>query len=205
MKKGIVAVLTMIAAVVMSLFFFPTSQKLSAAESSKDTATISGDSRWLYDTENEETLYYYSTETAGDTQGYGKYELGLSNVDITTNARTGFNVVGWAITFEDATTKFITNTQSFLTGEGYLITFSVENLDNNADGLFETSTLTISTIAENYKIEPVFDYIYYSFDVTNMFNWLKGYKTETIDGNTIYYTEITENTYQNTIILKDDA
>ncbi len=205
MKKGIVAVLTMIAAVVMSLFFFPTSQKLSAAESSKDTATISGDSRWLYDAENEETLYYYSTETAGDTQGYGKYELGLSNVDITTNARTGFNVVGWAITFEDATTKFITNTQSFLTGEGYLITFSVENLDNNADGLFETSTLTISTIAENYKIEPVFDYIYYSFDVTNMFNWLKGYKTETIDGNTIYYTEITENTYQNTIILKDDA
>ena len=208
MKKGLISGLVIFVAVMMSLFIFPAKQTVSAVEEEQEVA-----STYLVDTNEEgEIVPYSSRVTAGYTTGYGdEFETGATNVSLSTTAETGFKFVGWQIQFEDGTSEFITSTTSFTltdpdTPEGedaqtMQITFTVANEDSNADGYADKSTLTISRIGEDYKIEPVFDYIYYNLDLSDVFSIITGYSQTEIGGLTVYYTQQVENTYQNSIVL----
>lgn len=134
---------------------------------------------------------YKSSIMAGRTQGYGHIVVG-EEANLQTTANQGFKVMGWSITdnLHNTPKIFVTETGDVeIAGEEIGITVDVQ--DKDADGYNEFSNLTIQKVNTNLTVEPVFDFIYYSADITALFpmSSLDGFSTLSIGTSTVYYAD----------------
>lgn len=155
-----------------------------------------------------DTDKYTDFAPAGSASGYSTEEvIGQENFTITATASSGYQLVGWKIEYTErinngeqpGTHEYIDLT-SFLESSKILyeqvgtstIAYTLTKTDANFDRLCDSGSLTISRVAENLNIIPVFDYVYYSLDISSIFNLRasSGENAYTTTDNELFYTAI---------------
>ena len=178
-------------------------------------------SNWLVTTEEyldgTETktrrLAYNSVVEAGGVTGYGKFILNATDVELKTEANEGFTLVGWNVTYNDKS-NFLENVDNlpvvnYQVAEETGVTIKMTYQDSDSDGYFDKGSLIISNVFADMKIDPVFDYIYYKADVTDVFALSTNYKKEpiNINGVNVYYSSLETagdvTTYKESFIEQD--
>lgn len=146
------------------------------------------DATWLLktdvDTDGTESVPYESNITVGKSWGYGKFMLGQERVTLGTEAKDGYQLVGWQITYNDQDDRIVYISKDIVSNDNTirvenadgglvieridgLVTYTLTFTDVAKDGYYEAGSFTISNIAENLTVSAVYDHIYYSVDVTD--------------------------------------
>lgn len=213
--KKFISVLTLIVfslGMILSLGFL--CGKNLSAQAAGDIAQIAESdekvSGWLLK-QNEDNIEAVKTDVAaGGASGYGKFELNKKNVELTARTNAGFKLVGWNVTY--STTElgeggneqnkevniFLHNTENLPTTThtieseqfgGEPVTLTLDYLDSNLDGYFDVGSFRISNIFSNMTVDPVFDYIYFNVEITDIFNLMNLNKLNSFSDpqKTIYY------------------
>lgn len=191
-------------------------------------------------TEQTKTAHFLLNETpyesdidVGTASGYDEYLLGEENIKtIEATANAGFKIVGWRLVFggvDNSITRqidlqdiesnsaifkdssfvvsYISADEQSQVDVSYEITYQSKNSNNL---YYDYSTIKPSKIAENVKVEPVFDYVYTNLDVSSMIelSTVEGYQSETIsEGVLKYKTSSIDNSitkYQDSYLFKDE-
>ena len=173
-----------ISALLLSPLMFLQSEIKDVTKASEDIKNSS----YLFIDEDEN---YKSSLVAGNTKGYGHIVVG-EEASLQTTANQGFLVKGWSITDNlHNTPKIFVAETGVVEIAGEEIQITVDKQDKDVDGYNEFSSLTIEKVNTNLIVEPVFDFIYYSVDITALFPMasLDGFSTLSIDTSTVYYSD----------------
>ncbi len=168
MKSKLIALFSILPLVICSLFFLvPNGRVYSATEDKIDSYYLVNGSP------------YKSNVVAGSTNGYGTFPLGEEEVTLTANANAGFKLVGWLITYNDEdsiydekeqyidSTNVVDGEKIVSLGEGEnTVTYTLNFINEDANGDYESGTFKISRVFENISLSPVFDYVYYNLDIS---------------------------------------
>lgn len=110
-----------------------------------------------------------SKTALGKTSGYGQFELGKTNASLSAIANNGMKVAGWLLDFADESLDdlFVAETTTLVgTGEDKNAPENANGIVLSISGIGESSSeLRFSSVFDNVKVEPVFDYIYYSVQI----------------------------------------
>ncbi len=215
MKKtriSLISILLLAASVLMFLLVFNFSS-LSAV------ALGEGDFKADYLLFDGEKIYLGEDE-AGTTSGIGKFKLDARDVTLTANANDGFKILGWQVTYNDQSegdgfkTEFIKYdseneiSTNLISKSGLNIPVSINFIDEDGNGDFEKSEFVISHVFENLTVDPIYDYVYYNLDITDIINLTNilnesFYHVDDLTFAKVYYADKTtadRTTYTNAIL-----
>ena len=110
---------------------------------------------------------YKSTENAGFTEGYGRMVLNATDVVLTSTPNRGFKIVAWNIVYENEYEPGKTERYQTI-GNSEISLDDGKIVINPVDANTGAATLKVTTVFEDLKIEPVFDYVLYNVYVQNL-------------------------------------
>lgn len=144
----------------------------------------------------EDGEYLTSEVEVGKTTGYGTFNIDKTDIPLITDANDGYKFVGWLI--KSAGEQKLLS-ESATIGE---ITYTITKTDVNfEDGEIDHAELTISNLVEDLVVEPVFDYIYYQLDITNLLDKFALPENQIVEnGKTIYYSSLEDSVYNNVVV-----
>ena len=180
MKIGKLRILILIVCSVLTLgLFCLPKQQVFAVDASKDCY-------YLIDQNNQP---YLSNVKAGTAQGYGEIILNES-ATITAQANSTFVIAGWYVVFDEQGSDahfYGLNEEDivYTYGEGDDQVDVVLSIESSSDS--KSSELYISNVFESLTVEPVFDYIYYDVNVTQLGVYIDLNQTINIDENVVAY------------------
>lgn len=145
---------------------------------------------------------YKSNRNVGTVEGTGKFVVGEENVVLTANANKNYQLVGWQVTYKEqsnATTYIDTTGLTDNKKDVELVakdsTKVVATVEFNSFGeYYNGGSFTLTRVFENLEISPVFDFIYYQVNATELMEITEITNNFKIGENTLYYSNVATET-----------
>lgn len=149
----------------------------------------------------EDGEYTKSEVEVGKTTGYGIFNIDKTDIPLKTDANDGYKFVGWLI--KSGGEQNLLSETSTISGITYTITKTDVNFE---DGEIDHAELTISNLVEDLVVEPVFDYIYYQLDITNLLDKFALPENQIVEnGKTIYYSSLDDEGVYGNVVVNDSG
>ncbi len=171
----------------------------------------------------DEGYYYQSNLTAGTVTGdFDNHIIGTADLGFSASVNEGFQLVGWLVTDSDG--SYVLNAADAsldATSGSYMVskkvtadsasygTYTAYFTDSDSDGLYDASTLALDKVYDSISINPIYDYIYYDVDLTELsgvvdhFAYSKVELSSWEEGDTTYYTYLYYKTTTSTTLYTD--